>query len=614
VMLYNPISNWISNLTKYDVETPTLPWSFSGSISLPWQSWESTAFALSPDSSQIALGGYDSKVRIWQSADVNNSTLQDYPVKILETAGNESFSSLVFSPNGELLAGGTTSGSVYIWQLSDETLLYSMQDQPDVVRRLVFTQNGRELVVSSLHDAWTWHLGDSQMNSVNGYSSAMSKAHYIDISPQGNMIASAREDGTVWLQSLPDGNVIARLGTNQSSARSMAFSNDGSMLATQLSDGLITLWNIIGTGDQISSVTLVKNYRSHGYTGELAFSPDNKYLASSRTAGEITLWSIPDGTVFSLATPSTDGMLYNIAFGDSGNKLAAVFDNEIVLWGIPNNSSSTFFVHATSDNYVDSKPSPEATANDVPGLQSTKNSVLIGGLSLDQVIHAVPFTLYVPIHLPENIKFQNATINKDGSILLLYEVTNQAGNQESLYIYEQNLKNSAPTTMTIGEDASVLLTHVKTDSGNVLAEYVQGDWMWRQSYTPATGESTLGVTHDVWDWDSSSSTGRLRWQQNEILIGLYFQVYRPYSPTIYLSPEMDHLLHLSTILDQADLVQIASGMEPYLAMNTAKTSYSPVGNGTFPMDSIYAIGLDHLFPAAVTEQNPIYSQEVLRSK
>jgi WD40 repeat protein/DNA-directed RNA polymerase specialized sigma24 family protein len=614
VMLYNPTSNWISNLTKYDAQTPTLPWSYSGSISLPWQSWESTAFALSPDSSQIALGGYDSKVRIWKSSAVNNSTPKGFPVKILEIAGNESFSSLAFSPNGELLAGGTTNGSVYVWQLSDGTLQYSMQDQPDLVRRLVFTQDGSELVVSTLHEAWTWQLGDSQMNSVNGFSSTLSEALNIDISPKGNMIASAREDGTVWLQSLLDGNVIARLGTNQLSARSLAFSNDGGMLATQSSDGMIALWDITASEDQISSITLVNNYRSLGYTGELAFSPDNKYLASSRTAGEITLWSIPDGTVFSLVTPATDGMLYNIAFGDSGNKLAAVFENEIVLWGIPNNNSSTYFIHATSDNYVDLKPSPEATANDVPGLQSPKGSVLIGGLSLDQVTQAIPFPMLVPIHLPDNIRFQNASVNKDGSIMLLYEVSTQEGDQESLYIYEQSVKNSTPPTMTIGANASVLLTHVRTNSGNALGEFVQGDWMWRQSYTPATGESPMGVIHDVWDWESNSSTGRLRWQQNDILIDLYYQVYRSYSPTIYLSPEMDHLLHLSTILDQADLVQIASGMVPYVAMNTAKTSYNPVEKGKYPMNNINAIGLYHLYPAVTSVRSTFSSQEVLRSK
>jgi WD40 repeat protein len=603
VMLYDKMSNWITNLTKHDVETPTLPWSYSGSISLPWQSWESTAFALSPDSSQIALGGYDSKVKIWQSSEVNNSTLKDDPVEILETAGNESFSSLAFSPDGEWLAGGTTSGSVYVWQISDGKILISLQDRLELVRDLVFTQDGSQLVVTTLHKAWIWRLVDNQMDAVDGFSSSMTGANNVEISPKGNMIASARADGTVWLQSLPDGIVIARLGTNRLTVRSLAFSSDGTMLATQSSDGTIVLWNITGNEDQLSSITLVNNYRSHGYTGELAFSPDNKYLASSRTAGEITLWSIPDGTVFSLATPATDGMVYNITFGDGGDKLAAVFENVIALWGIPNNSSSAYYVHATSDNYVDSKPLPEATANDIPGLQSPNNGVRIGNKSLDQVTPLISFPILVPIHLPENIRFKSASVNKDGSILLLYDVVNQEGYQASLYLYEQNIKNSNPPTMTIGGDASVMLTHVSTITGNALAEYVQGDWTRRQSYTTATGDSLNGVTHDVWDWDSSSSTERLRWQQNGILIGLYYQVYRPYSPVMYLSIENDHLLNLSSILDKADLVQIASDMVPYSEMNAVKKSLIPAGRNTVPLNNINVIGIDQLYLAALIDQN-----------
>jgi WD40 repeat protein len=606
-MLYDKKSNWTSNLTKYDVETPTLPWSYSGSISLPWQSWESTAFALSPDSTLIALGGYDSKVRIWQSSQVNTSSPQGDPAKILEALGNESFSALVFSPNGKWLAGGTTNGSEYVWQISDGKILYSMQNQTDLVRDLVFTQDSSQLIVASVHQAWTWRLGDTQMYGVDGFSSTMSGVNNIDISPKGSMIASAREDGTVWLQSLPDGKIIARLGTNRISARNLAFSRDGSMLATQSSDGTITLWNLNGSGDQISSIALVNNYKSRGYTGELAFSPDNKYLASSRTAGEITLWSIPDGSVFNLATPATDGLVYNIAFGDGGDKLAAVFENEIALWGIPNNSSSTFYVHATSDNYVDAKPIPEATANDVPGLQSSNNRVRAGNINLDKAALLVSFPIMVPTHLPENIKFKSASVNNDGSILLIYDVGNQEGLQASLFIYEQNIKNSTPPTMTIGADASVMLTHVNIDTKNALAEFVQGDWTWRQSYTPPTGDSPNGVTHDVWDWDGSSSTERLRWQQNDTLMGLYYQVYNPYSPVLFSSMETDHIFNLSSILDQADLVQIASGMVSYSAMNAEKTSYNLSGKDLFPLNNINSAGIDQLNSNVLIDKNAFFT-------
>jgi WD40 repeat protein len=386
------------------------------------------------------------------------------------------------------------------------------------------------------------------------------------------------------------------------------------MLAIQLSDATITLWNINGNGDQISSITLVNNYLSLGYTGELTFSPDNKYLASSRSAGEITLWSIPDGSVFNLNTPATDGQVYKIVFGDSGNKLAAEFGNEIALWGIPNNSSSTFYVHATSDNYIDAKPIPKATANDVPGLQSPNNAVRVGNIDLDTAAPFVPFPIMVPAHLPESIKFKSASVNNDGSVLLFYEVGNQEGLQASLFIYEQSIRNSTPSTMTIGADASVMLTHVSTNTGNALAEFVQGDWTWRQSYTPPNGNSLNGVTHDVWDWDGSSSTERLRWRQNSTLIGLYYQVYNPYSPVLYTSTETDQIFNLSSILDQADLVQIGSGMVPYSAVNTDKTSYNLADKNTFYLNLLKAMEIGQSNSAASIAQKTLFSNGFVESK
>ncbi len=59
VMLYDRQRGWMTNLTKFDEGTPSLPWSYYGSLVLPWESWESSALAFSPDGKLIALGGYD---------------------------------------------------------------------------------------------------------------------------------------------------------------------------------------------------------------------------------------------------------------------------------------------------------------------------------------------------------------------------------------------------------------------------------------------------------------------------------------------------------------------------------------------------------------------------
>jgi hypothetical protein len=72
---------------------------------------------------------------------------------------------------------------------------------------------------------------------------------------------------------------------------------------------------------------------------------------------------------------------------------------------------------------------------------------------------------------------------------------------------------------------------------------------------------------------------------------------------MYLCIENDHLLILSSILDQRDLVQIASDMVPYSEMNTIKISLIPTGRNTVPLNNVNVIGIDQLYLAALIDQN-----------
>ncbi|HSB65217.1 MAG TPA: sigma factor-like helix-turn-helix DNA-binding protein, partial [Anaerolineales bacterium] len=65
VMLYDRQSNWLKNITNFSQKISNLPWMYFTSLALPWQTWESRGLAFSPDGSYMAVGGFDSKIRIW---------------------------------------------------------------------------------------------------------------------------------------------------------------------------------------------------------------------------------------------------------------------------------------------------------------------------------------------------------------------------------------------------------------------------------------------------------------------------------------------------------------------------------------------------------------------
>jgi hypothetical protein len=286
-------------------------------------------------------------------------------------------------------------------------------------------------------------------------------------------------------------------------------------------------------------------------------------------AGGVTLWDVPEGNIFTISASANIGKVYSLAFSTDGDKLASVFENGIVLWGLSSDRPSHYYVHSDADNYVDSPPIPVSTANDIPELQSLDNRIVISNLNLDQAALLSKFQLLIPTHLPENISFTEATINFDGSIWLRYDAYNEQVRLASLYIYEKFIGETTPPTMTIGSGAEVTLTQLDLLLGSTFAEYVQGDWLWSQSFTAPTDDSPNAEVHEVWHWYNSSDSQRLRWQQNGLIIAEYYQVYKPYTPVLNEPLSNNKLSHLSSYMGEEDLVQIASGMMPFAGVNSA---------------------------------------------
>jgi hypothetical protein len=177
------------------------------------------------------------------------------------------------------------------------------------------------------------------------------------------------------------------------------------------------------------------------------------------------------------------------------------------------------------------------------------------------------FTPLLPTHLPENINFEEAKVNEDGSIWLLYNVTSRQGTLSKLYIYEKNIENSYIPRMTIGASANIILTRVNTADGIVFGDYVRGDWGRAVNITPPSENSLSGNLSIVWQWEKASLSQHLRWKQGNLFIALYYQVTTAYTHVISGQEQGIKTYSISTLLDQEDLLQIASGMKENSIVN-----------------------------------------------
>ena len=141
-------------------------------------------------------------------------------------------------------------------------------------------------------------------------------------SPDGTTLASGSDDSTLRLWDVATGDMLTTLTGHTDDVESVAFSPDGTTLASG-SYREIRLWEV-ATGDTLKTLT------SWGY--RVVFSPDGTTLAS--VSGEIRLWDVATGEMLTTLTGHTS-RVESLAFSPDGTTLASGSgDGTVLLWNL----------------------------------------------------------------------------------------------------------------------------------------------------------------------------------------------------------------------------------------------------------------------------------------
>jgi WD40 repeat protein len=275
----------------------------------------------SPDGAILASGSGDRTIRLWRVSDGQS-------VRQLE-GHTSSVWSVAFSPDGAALASGSEDKTVRLWRVSDGQSVRQLEGHTSSVWSVAFSPDGATLASgSSDKTIRLWRVADGQpLRTLEGHTDWVRSVAF---SPDGATVASGSDDKTIRLWRVSDGKPLRTIPGHTDWVRTVAFSPDepdGATVASGNDDKTICLW-------RVSDGNPRRTLQGHTHwVWSVAFNPDGATLASGSEDKTIRLWRVADGQPLRTLEHHFRPVR-SVAFSPDGATLASGGqDNTIRLWG-----------------------------------------------------------------------------------------------------------------------------------------------------------------------------------------------------------------------------------------------------------------------------------------
>ncbi|ACU60904.1 WD40 domain-containing protein [Chitinophaga pinensis] len=276
----------------------------------------------------IAVCYGDGSLRVW-------SLITGMPELLLaDTAAG--ITRTVISPDGRTIAGSSQYGTISAWDLASGKLLYNKKCAEKRIGSMVFSHDGKQLLIGSGHKAAIVDAKDGAIR--RNFDLHRDIIYAVAFSRNDSLVATASQDSTARIWNARTGEVIREI-TCSGWALGVDFSHNARQLLV-VADNEIWVKSVPGAAT-IMHIALPLSY---GLTGAV-FSNDDKYIITTAESGFVCIYNVSTGkllhelhgsTPAAIATETrSDNTMDALALSPDGNKIATGRgDGRVEVWDI----------------------------------------------------------------------------------------------------------------------------------------------------------------------------------------------------------------------------------------------------------------------------------------
>ena len=280
------------------------------------------SLAISPDAKYLATGMSNNNVLVWDMA--------NWRIIATLAENDGDVNAVAFSPDGKLLASGHVDKKAYLWDTTTWKRTTKIMAEK-TVNALAFSQNGNVLAIASDDDGMLWDVKKNKLfKTLKGHDRDIRAIAY---SPDGTRVATGSNDNTVILWDAASGDNMKTLSGHQNNVNAVVFSGDGKYLLSGSNDNSLSIWDaktgnliggLAGHANGICTVSFLPNSHTAISGDCMAFSgPFGIPVRTTDSSCKFIFWDVESAK--KIRTIESDCGLSCTAFSPDGKYFVAGF-------------------------------------------------------------------------------------------------------------------------------------------------------------------------------------------------------------------------------------------------------------------------------------------------